>query len=320
MTQWKCPEWTLKDSFFALLYFTQGLLYGFQVKFLPLYLRRNGFSFTQLGIFRFMTLPWLFKSLWAPLVDGLKSSVLVMSSSLMGIAFMMFMIANWGIKDTVFFSIIILSLNLFTATQDIALGKALMKLYTGDTSSVAKGSSIQVLGYKIGNLFGGGLLMWFSARYNLSKETFAVLSIYHVFLGLFVNQIGSRRFALDSNSCELGKVANGIVKDRTDLESMNGESGFDGLVENDDRLNPLRVFALLKSTFSEIVQNIHLRWIIVFIFTYKLGSQSAHSIYGLLLLDNGMPLWKIGILSGIFGQIVSTFASGFSGALMTTGR
>ena len=54
----------------SVLYFAQGLPFGFQATALPVYLRLSGVSVTTLGFLSLLSVPWMLKVLWAPLVDG----------------------------------------------------------------------------------------------------------------------------------------------------------------------------------------------------------------------------------------------------------
>src|SRR5689334_5689906 len=51
------------------LYFAEGLPFGFQSTALPAYLREAGVSLVGIGFVGALSLPWLLKPLWAPLVD-----------------------------------------------------------------------------------------------------------------------------------------------------------------------------------------------------------------------------------------------------------
>ncbi len=55
--------------FLAFLYFLQGLPYGLQSRFLPLYFRTHGMSLADIGFFKLLLVPWMLKAIWAPLVD-----------------------------------------------------------------------------------------------------------------------------------------------------------------------------------------------------------------------------------------------------------
>ena len=49
----------LRLSTLGLLYFVQGAPYGFQASSLPVMLRQEGVSFTQLGLMKMLFLPWV---------------------------------------------------------------------------------------------------------------------------------------------------------------------------------------------------------------------------------------------------------------------
>lgn len=48
-------------GYLVLLYFLQGLPYGIQIKFLPILLRNNGVSLTNIALFKLLFLPWTLK-------------------------------------------------------------------------------------------------------------------------------------------------------------------------------------------------------------------------------------------------------------------
>ena len=56
-------------SFLTLLYVVQGLPFGFQATALPVFLRQQGVSLTNIGLLGLLAAPWLLKVLWAPVVD-----------------------------------------------------------------------------------------------------------------------------------------------------------------------------------------------------------------------------------------------------------
>ena len=55
------------------LYFVQGLPFGFQATALPVYLRDAGMSLTLIGFATALSLPWMLKPFWAPVVDRYAS-------------------------------------------------------------------------------------------------------------------------------------------------------------------------------------------------------------------------------------------------------
>src|SRR5512147_2618142 len=58
-----------KALYLGAFYFNQGLPYGFLVLTLPVLLRQQGASATQIGALTFLAVPWSLKVLWAPWID-----------------------------------------------------------------------------------------------------------------------------------------------------------------------------------------------------------------------------------------------------------
>ena len=54
---------------FSFLYFLQGMPYGFQVKYLPLLMRQNGYELSRISLLSLVSLPWIMKFSWAKLFD-----------------------------------------------------------------------------------------------------------------------------------------------------------------------------------------------------------------------------------------------------------
>ena len=147
------------------LYVVQGLPFGFQATALPVMMRERGASLTTIGLLSLLSLPWALKPLWAPWLergdgDGvrrrwiLRAQLGLMMSCLLGAV-----AASAG--DDVWLLGAVLLMNLFAATQDIAVdGLAVDVLRGGD---LGPANAAQVVGYKVGMMLGGGLLVWASA-------------------------------------------------------------------------------------------------------------------------------------------------------------
>ena len=78
-------------GFLGLLYMTQGLPFGFQTKTLAVYLRMQGLSLPGISLISLLSLPWMLKLLWAPLVDvfyverlGRRRSWVILTLAVMG--------------------------------------------------------------------------------------------------------------------------------------------------------------------------------------------------------------------------------------------
>lgn len=104
-----------------LLYFGQGLPYGFQVKLLPLLLRKQSFSLSRVGFSRLLSLPWIFKFTVAPFVDNFWSLDLWILFGSIAMAILCFTSAIVGFGNIIFLLICVFLMNLTSAVQDVAV-------------------------------------------------------------------------------------------------------------------------------------------------------------------------------------------------------
>ena len=159
------PGLAAKIAILAVFYLVQGLPFGFQATALPIYLTAQGVSLTQVGFAGALSAPWLLKPLWAPLVDryhspgfGRRRSWIVplqaaLASTCLAAAFV-------PAESLPLLLGLIALTNLFAATMDIAVDGLAVDLL--DADELGWGNIAQVVGYKIGMLIGGGLLVWAS--------------------------------------------------------------------------------------------------------------------------------------------------------------
>ncbi len=184
-----------KIGLLSALYFAQGLPFGFQSNALPLYLTELGLTMSQVGFARALALPWALKALWAPLVDRYgsasfgrrKSWIVPMQLLLAGacVVASMFPLS----RDTLTpFLVCVLLMNLFAATQDIAVDGFAVDLL--DKRELGAGNAAQVTGYKVGVLTGGGLLVALFANGSWSSLflTMAGLCLLVMTLVFFVKE------------------------------------------------------------------------------------------------------------------------------------
>ena len=61
-------------------------------------------------------------------------------------------------------------------------------------------------------------------------------------------------------------------------------------------------------------------WLLSFVFFYKMGEQGFVSMYPLYLIDNGMTVTHIGIVTGIIGQLFSITGSSIGGLIISKYR
>ena len=105
----------------SVLYFLQGLPYGFQIKFIPIRLRKLGYSLFGISILRLINLPWMLKFLWAPILDRYRGKsttwLLCCIFGMASISFIMSMCPTWIPMVTLMLCLF----NFLSATSDIAV-------------------------------------------------------------------------------------------------------------------------------------------------------------------------------------------------------
>ncbi len=147
----------------GLLYTVQGLPYGLQATALPAMLREQGVTLASIGLLTLLAAPWSLKLLWAPWVDrarqrpGGRQRVLV--PLLLSLAGLCLLAAMAPLPEALsLLLVLILAMNLVAATQDIAVDGLAVELLP--ERELGLGNAAQVVGFKVGMLLGGGLLLW----------------------------------------------------------------------------------------------------------------------------------------------------------------
>jgi MFS family permease len=150
------------------LYLAQGLPFGFLTQAVPVLLRERGASLTTIGDTSLLMAPWLFKFLWAPLVDRhgstrfgrRRSWILPLQAltiaTLLALALVDPVAAIPWLLGATFLTA------LFASTQDIATDGLAVTLLTDRERGL--GNGVQVAGYRLGMVLGGGALLIVFAR------------------------------------------------------------------------------------------------------------------------------------------------------------
>lgn len=151
------------------LYVCQGLPTGVFTQALPAILRRYDVPLTVIGLSGLLAMPWALKFLWAPFVEThfsartgqRRSWILPMQFAAL---FMLLLIAFFDPlrlatpAGVAAFFVLMFLVNLFAATQDIATdGLAVRTLGFHERGL---GNGVQVAGYRLGLIIGGGLLLY----------------------------------------------------------------------------------------------------------------------------------------------------------------
>lgn len=174
------------------LYICQGLPTGVFTQALPAILRQYGVPLTVIGMSGLLAIPWAMKFLWAPFVESRFSARLGQRRSwilpMQGLAFLALLAIAlfdpYRLADpegiTSFFVLMFL-VNLFAATQDIATdGLAVRTLSFHERGF---GNGVQVAGYRLGLIIGGGLLLYLIGVWDW-RLSFLLLALLLVLLTL----------------------------------------------------------------------------------------------------------------------------------------
>lgn len=281
------------SRFFLLtsLYFAQGLPFGFFTQFLPVMLRQQGVSLQAIGASYLLALPWSLKFLWAPAVDrygwsrlGRRRSWIlpVQALSVLSLFSLSFIDPTKALRP-LFFSILLC--NFLAATQDIATdGLAVDSLHESDRGL---GNAIQVAGYRIGMIVGGGLLLPLFARTGWSTTVLCMA------VALFFSSIPIALHRENSTPEEPKPVDQGPY-----------------------RTAGSTVRAMLKSVtaFGWKRPGI-LQWVIMLL-TYKTGDSLASGMVRPFTVDRGASLAQIGWILGILGFTAGLLGAVIGGALV----
>lgn len=167
------------------LYVCQGLPTGVFTQALPAILRTYHVPLSLIGISGFLAIPWALKFLWAPFVEAHFSArigqrrtwILPMQLAaflvLLAIAFFdpQQMTTHSGVMQ---FFLLMFLVNLFAATQDIATDGLAVR--TLDFHERGLGNGVQVAGYRVGLIIGGGFLLYLIGAWNW-QGSFIVMAL-----------------------------------------------------------------------------------------------------------------------------------------------
>jgi len=170
----------------GLLYFVQGAPYGFQASSLPVMMRKGGVSFTQLGLMKLLFLPWVVKPFYAPLIDNTmtKKFWLVLTMTALGLV----CLATGSfidVDDVLGLCVVLTLLNLFSAAQDIAVDSLAVRILNTN-EEIGLGNTIQVVAYKAGSIFAGGILLMVQDYAGWSVMLYAFGSVYALCIALLL--------------------------------------------------------------------------------------------------------------------------------------
>ncbi|MEM8931178.1 MAG: MFS transporter [Acidobacteriota bacterium] len=277
-----------KLSILAVLYIVQGMPFGFQLIALPAYLREAGLSLTNIGLASALGLPWMFKVVWGPAVDrwgsarfGRRRSWILPLQVGLALSCAAAAFSEPGENLRTLLALVLL-MNLFASAMDVAVDGLAIDLL--DVEELGYGNITQVVGYKIGMLAGGGLLVWASDHIG--------------WRGLFLAMAALVLLAMAATAAfrEPGRMAIDDVEPTRARVSGLGE---------------------ILRTLGRVLRQPGTAWLLIFIATYKLGETLADAMFRPFLFDVGYTVADIGLWLGTWGLLISLIGS-FAGGVLAS--
>jgi len=259
------------------LYFVQGLPFGFQATALPVYLRDAGMSLAGVGFATALSLPWSLKVFFAPLVDRYgghrfgrrRAWILPLQLGLLGCCAVAALVPpERGLMPIL---LLVFGMNLFAATMDVAVDGLAVDVLERD--ELGQGNVAQVVGYKVGMLTGGGLLVWASGRIGWEGLFLSMTALIALcFVVTLLWRESSLPLAGDRPPHVHTRLADVLALLRRGVASGGG-------------------------------------WLLLFIGTYKLGETMADVMFKPFLVDHGFAREQIGLWVGTWGMLLSILGS-----------
>jgi len=253
-------KWLLLTS----LYFSQGLPFGFFTQALPVLLREEGVSLSRIGLSGLLFLPWALKWLWAPWVDASgsrKQWIVPLQVATILTALLLALVDGSAGDKLMWLKIAIVLCALFAATQDVPTDALAVNLLHPQERGL--GNAVQVGGYRLGMVLGGGVLMIVLDRLGWAA-TFVAMAAF-----LTLTLLPLLRFS------EAQVLTAVIAPPR--------------------RGNPLHgIWARLKRPGMAVL----LLWLVA----YKFGDAMASAMVKPYLVDAGWSKSEIGVWAGVVGS------------------
>lgn len=161
-----------------------------------------------------------------------------------------------------------------------------------------------MVGYKVGALFGGGILSWLSVYYTW-KWLFTLWGSFYIVM-LIISVIN-----INSETRSTYEIAKGVSLKNQEIKGNQLRSSMS--VSNDNTSGKLSPLKIIRTT----IRTVDFSWLMFYVATYKLGEQGVVSMLPLYLIDQRIPQEQVGVIFGIFGQLFSISGSTIGGWIVS---
>jgi MFS transporter, PAT family, beta-lactamase induction signal transducer AmpG len=270
----------LKMLVVFVLYFAEGVPFGFVYTTLSFYLRTRGVPLEQIGILSLLGLAWSLKVLWSPLADRFGSRAAWLVPAQAGIVLSMLGLAALADSPVGLpFWILVGILCLAAATQDLAVDAYTIDLLDPEELGMANG--IRIGAYRVGLIASGGGVLILSDLLGWSP-TFVGVGVIMTALALTVLKFGPFHLPRPESSRAAG--------------SNRGRGQ-------------------IKDSFQGLMQHPHMGVIILFILSYKAGDAMLGAMVSPFWRDLGFSGTQFGVASITVGKIPAILGGILGGVL-----
>jgi PAT family beta-lactamase induction signal transducer AmpG len=276
-------SFTLKLVVVGVLYFAEGVPYGFVVSTLSFFLRGQGVPLEHIGFLSLLGLAWSFKILWSPLVDRFGSRAAWLVPAQGAIVLCLLAMAQFVTQPVSWqFWALTGLLCLASATQDLAVDAYTIDLL--ETKELGLANGVRNGAYRVGALSAGSGLLILSDWVGWQP---AFVGIAVVMAAMVVTILVFKPFRLP--------------RVRVFQENPSTSKGIGPILEASRGLRALPYFGA----------------IIIFTLTFKAGDALMASMVSPFWKDMGFSGTQYGLVSGMLGSF-ATILGGLLGGWLTT--
>lgn len=323
---------TVLDSIFTyayltVLYFLQGVPYGVQDKLLPQHLRSNRFSYSKLTLARILLVPWLCKPLFASYIEKRWSQKRWLQVFLVVMAAVTWLSSYFGENVWCFVSTLFL-LNVVSAAFDVSVDIVAMDVLHG--SQLSLGSAVQVGAYKVGAIFGGGVLFLLQLLAGVKGILRGMSVVYALGLCIVTFRGDPERPARKSEEDPAEETVGDDLK-RGDAGDQSPEGLRRRKGESEKLLDGSESTSRERASEETVPGSLweRLKWAVslegtlglaVLLIFYKAGEYGILTTYPSFLLDRGYSYFVVGFLNGGLAQVISILGSIIGGYMARSSR
>lgn len=289
------------------LYLAQGLPAGFITQALPAILREYHVSLQLIGWSGLLLLPSALKFMWAPLVDHHYSEKVgqsrswILPSSVLAV-FILFYVASFEpaslveMKSAIILFSLLFTLSIIGATQDVATDGLAVRMLGSQARSA--GNAIQVTGYRIGLIIGGGVLLIVMDFWSWSAVFFAMIGL--IVLNTLPIFFFKEPIWLDKSHRKHAELL--VQKKEVSLHQL--ESRF------------IHFLKRVKFQFGYFWSGKEMRTWLLVLLVFKIADYMSSGMVKPMMVDMGFSLSKIGFWGTILGSLSSLVGAALAAWLM----